>query len=203
MTRLFARSLILMTASLLCGASAPASQPGQPEYDAKGRMMFPADYRTWVFLSSGLNMSYKADPAMAGSDMFGNTFVPAAAYEAFRRTGVWPDKTVIVLEDRGGTGQGSINRRGLFQTTEYMGAEAHVKDEARFKGGWGFFGFDATGAPAQEIPHTAACYACHEQHAATDTTFVQFYPTLLPIATKLGTLSKAYLAESAALSSRR
>jgi aspartate oxidase len=31
-----------------------------------------------------------------------------------------------------------------------------------------------------------------------DTTFVQFYPTLLPVATKKGTLSAAYLQEEAA-----
>jgi hypothetical protein len=195
----FARTLAAVAAaSLLCGAATPAPQPGQPQYDADGRMIFPADYREWVFLSSGLNMSYTAAPAMAGADMFGNTFVPVAAYRAFLATGVWPDKTVIILENRGGTAQGSINKHGLFQTTDYMGAEAHVKDTARFKGGWGFFGFDTDGHAAREIPHQAACYACHEQHAAVDTTFVQFYPTLLPVAKARGTLSKAYLAETAA-----
>ena len=42
----------------------------------------------------------------------------------------------------------------------------------------------------------ASCYTCHEQQAAVDTTFVQFYPTLLPIAKSKGTLSAAYLKES-------
>ena len=192
------RSLALAAVLLGCIAAAPAPPPGQPQYDATGRMLFPADYREWVFLSSGLNMSYSPDPAMADHDMFGNTFVPAAAYAVFQKTGHWPDKTIILLENRGGTGQGSINKRGLFQTTETMGAEAHVKDEARFKGGWAFFAFDAAGAPAREIPHGASCYACHLQHAAVDTTFVQFYPTLLPTATRLRTLSTTYLAETAA-----
>jgi hypothetical protein len=191
-----------LAAALLCGAAAPAPTPGEPQYDGDGRMIFPADYRAWVFLSSGLNMSYSADPAMAGADMFGNTFVPAAAWRAFMKTGLWPDKTVIILENRGGTSQGSINRRGQFQTTAYMGAEAHVKDVGRFKGGWGFFAFDPDGRPAREIPHTAACYSCHEQHAAVDTTFVQFYPTLLPTARSRGTLSKSYLAEMAGPPSR-
>ncbi len=195
----FARRLSALAAAvLLCGAAAPVPDAGQPRYDAEGRMIFPADYREWVFLSSGLNMSYSAAPAMAGADMFGNTFVPAGAYRTFLATGAWPDKTVIILENRGGTSQGSINKHGQFQTTEYMGAEAHVKDLARFKGGWGFFSFDEDGKPAREIPHQQACYSCHEQHAAADTTFVQFYPTLLPIATARGTLSKAYLAETGA-----
>jgi hypothetical protein len=48
------------------------------------------------------------------------------------------------------------------------------------------------------FPTTAECYKCHASHAAVDTTFVQFYPTLLPIAKSKGTLSAAYQQESAA-----
>jgi hypothetical protein len=183
--------------ALLAGAAGRAQpvavETGQPHYDAGGRLLFPADYREWVFLSSGLNMSYNPDPAMAGMDMFGNTFAPRAAYEAFKKTGVWPDKTVLLLENRGGATKGSINKKGQFQTAQVMGVEAHVKDTARFKGGWAFFGFDGE-KPAVQIPYAASCYACHQAHAAADTTFVQFYPTLLPIATKLGTLNPGYVA---------
>jgi hypothetical protein len=48
------------------------------------------------------------------------------------------------------------------------------------------------------IPTTANCYSCHSEHAAVDTTFVQFYPTLLPIAKAKGTLSPNYVKEEAA-----
>ena len=180
------------------GFAAPAdTDADQPHYDSAGRMIPPTDYRDWVFLSSGVDMSYSAVPAMAGGHVFDNVFAPRAAYLAFKRTGVWPDKTVLMLENRGGATKGSINKQGLFQTGEVMGMEAHVKDTARFKGGWGFFAFSG-GAPAQQIPYQASCYSCHQAHAAADTTFVQFYPTLLPIATNLGTLNPAYVAETAA-----
>jgi hypothetical protein len=76
-----------------------------------------------------------------------------------------------------------------------MGLEVHVKDEARFPGNWAFFGFDDDGKTGKMIPTTAACYSCHAEHAAVDTTFVQFYPTLLPIAKSKQTLSAAYLKE--------
>ena len=167
-----------------------------PQYDAAGKMILPADYREWVFLSSGMDMSYRDTPAMPGQHMFNNVFVPRAAYESFLQTGVWPDKPVLLLEGRGGAGNVSIAKRGVVQTGEMMGIEAHVKDTARFKGGWAFFAFDGD-KPAEMIPTTEACYSCHEQHAAVDTTFVQFYPTLLPVATKLGTLSAGYVAETA------
>jgi hypothetical protein len=75
-----------------------------------------------------------------------------------------------------------------------MGVEVHVKDEARFPDKWAFFGFDDS-KTAKMIPVSADCYSCHTAHAAVDTTFVQFYPTLLPIARSKGTLSTAYQKE--------
>ena len=56
----------------------------------------------------------------------------------------------------------------------------------------------ATASLRKQIPARAECYSCHEKHAAVDTTFVQFYPTLLEIAKKKGTLSPNYLKEEAA-----
>ncbi len=79
-----------------------------------------------------------------------------------------------------------------------MGLEVHVKDEARFPGKWAFFSFDSPSGNGTLIPQGAPCYSCHAAHAAVDTTFVQFYPTLLPVATKKGTLSAAYVQEEAA-----
>ena len=183
----------------LLSASTGLAQTGDadgPQYDAAGRLIPPTDYRDWVFLSSGVDMSYTERPGMIGMHMFDNVFAPRAAYAAFKQTGVWPDRTVLILENRGAASKGSINRQGQFQTGDVMGMEAHVKDTARFKGGWGFFGFGG-GKPAAQIPYEAACYACHQAHAAADTTFVQFYPTLLPVATRLGTLNPAYVKETA------
>ncbi|HXS72703.1 MAG TPA: cytochrome P460 family protein, partial [Rhodanobacteraceae bacterium] len=87
----------------------------------------------------------------------------------------------------------SINQRGHFQSGAAQGMEVHVKDTARFNGGWAFFSFDDGTAPADKIPESSSCYSCHAAHGAVDTTFVQFYPTLLPIAKQHATLSAAYL----------
>jgi hypothetical protein len=125
---------------------------------------------------------------MAGHSMFDNVFVNREAYADFLRTGTWPERTILVMEARGASEQGSINRHGKFQTTQLMGLEAHVRDTARFAGGWGFFAFRDTG-PAPLLPAQADCYACHRQHGAVATTFVQFYPTLLEVATRKGTLT--------------
>ena len=48
---------------------------------------------------------------------------------------------------------------------------------------------------AKPIARPSSCYACHEEHAAVDTTFVQFYPTLKAAAEKHGSFSASYLKE--------
>ncbi|HLJ89188.1 MAG TPA: cytochrome P460 family protein [Candidatus Angelobacter sp.] len=165
-----------------------------PEYTADAQLKMPENYREWVYVTSGFDMSYS--PAMRmGHHMFDNVFVNPEAYKAFMQTGTWPDKTMMVLEARRAEGKGSINEAGNFQGQDIMGIEIHVKDEARFPGKWAFFGFDDGGKTAKMIPTSTDCYSCHAQHAAVDTTFVQFYPTLLPVAKSKGTLSDSYKKE--------
>jgi len=193
----YTASFVLMAAFMILLSSAALGQnAAAPQYTSDGQLKFPEPYREWVYLTTGFDMSY--NPAMRmGHDMFDNVFVNPDAYKSFLNTGTWPDKTMLVLEVRGAQSKGSINQAGSYQGTELMGVEVHVKDEARFPGKWAFFPFGDSKI-SKMIPQTADCYSCHSSHAAVDTTFVQFYPTLLPIATSKGTLSQAYLKETAA-----
>lgn len=168
-----------------------------PVYTADGRLVFPTNYREWIYLTTGMDMDYNPDLSMADHSMFDNVFVNAEAYKAFVATGTWPDKTMLVLEGRMAANKGSINKKGHFQTGDVMVRSVHVKDEARFPGKWAFFG-DNDGKPSKQIAKEAPCYSCHEEHGAVDTTFVQFYPTLLEIAKKKGTLAQGYLKEEKA-----
>jgi hypothetical protein len=170
-----------------------AAPGATPEYTSDAQLKLPENYRQWIYLSSGFDMSYSPAAAMAGHHMFDNVFVNPESYKAFLKTGTWPDKTMLVLEGRKAEGKGSINQKGNYQG-DVMGVEVHVKDESRFPGKWAFFGFD-DGKTAKMTPTSATCYSCHAEHAAVDTTFVQFYPTLLPIAKSKNTLSAAYLKE--------
>jgi hypothetical protein len=165
-----------------------------PNYTANGELKMPEKYREWIFLTSGVDMSYN-QTAVTGHSLFDNVFVNPSSYRAFLKTGTWPDKTLLVLEVRGAEGASSINKRGRTQSQEVMGMEVHVKD-AKLEGGWGFYEFDGPGS-AKVVKRPASCYECHESHAAADTTFVQFYPTLLGLAKTKRTLSAAYLKEEA------
>jgi hypothetical protein len=166
-----------------------------PTYTASGDLIPPMNYRDWVYLTSGFDMSYTPN---SSPDMhkFDNVFVNREAYDGFMATGHWPDKTVMVLEERSATSKGSINQHGNYQAGDVMGIEVHVRDEKRFAGGWAFFDVQSP-TKATLFPQTADCYSCHKEHAAVDTTFVQFYPTLLPAAEKYKTLSPGYLKENA------
>jgi hypothetical protein len=179
---------------LLAGVCAAGMAFGQgaPAYTADGRLQRPLEYREWIYLSAGLDMSYNPIAARMDHSMFDNVFVQPSAYHAFLQTGHWPDKTVLALEVRGAGTHSALNKHGQFQSGEVMALEVHVRDAARYPGGWAFFAFDGDG-PEKAIPATASCYSCHLAHAAVDTTFVQFYPTLLPIAVQKGTLSGSYL----------
>jgi Cytochrome P460 len=165
------------------------------EYTIDAQLKFPEHYREWVYLTSGFDMSYNPAGMEMGHHMFDNVFVNPEAYRVFVATGTWPDKTMLVLEGRRAEGKGSINQKGNYQSGETMGVEVHVKDESRFPGKWAFFGFGEA-KTAKMIATTADCYSCHASHAAADTTFVQFYPTLLPIAKSKATLSPAYVKEA-------
>lgn len=193
---LFTILVLLGSAALLRSAPNPAAPSGQ-EYTSDGQLKLPENYRQWIYLTTGFDMSYTAGASAMDHHMFDNVFVNPEAYKAFTETGTWPDKTMLALEVRKAEGKGSINQKGNFQGGEVMGLEVHVRDEARFPGKWAFFGFDDNAKAAKMFPAGAACYTCHQDHGAVDTTFVQFYPTLLPIAKSKSTLSATYLKESA------
>jgi len=191
-TRLFL--LFACATPLLAAAGATAyevSGNAAARYTQDGKMTFPSGYREWVFLTSGIDMSYSKIAMGMGGSMFDNVFVPAEFYREFLRAGTWPEHTVIVKEARAAAQKGSINKHGKFQTSQMIGVEAHVKDSTRFSGGWAFFDFPGT-EPAAQIPEAADCYSCHRQHGAVDSTFVQFYPTLMSVAVQKHSLAPGF-----------
>jgi hypothetical protein len=189
----------LVLTLLLPVAVAPAADPmptsDAPSYTPTGELKLPANYREWVFLTSGLDMNYNDPSPVAGHSLFQNVFVNPSSYHAFLATGAWPDKTTFILELRAADAHVNIDKRGQSQVAGTPTVEIHVKDESHLPAKWGFYnmGKETTG---KLIARPATCYTCHEAHAAVDTTFVQFYPTLLPVATEKKTLSKAYLEDT-------
>jgi hypothetical protein len=175
-----------------------ASAPAGPRYTAGGELIRPSDFREWMFVTSGLGMTYnQPTTGAARTPNFTNVYVNPSSYRAFMKTGQWPDKTMFILEVRASTSEGSINKGGHFQSNLVV-VEASVKDEARFPGKWAYFDFGRDMKPqVAALPRTERCYACHTDNGAVDNTFVQFYPTLLEVATKMGTVKPVTSAPAA------
>jgi hypothetical protein len=184
--------LAVWLASGFTGLSDQPEVPDQPRYTAAGELVRPANYREWIYLTSGLGMTYgvvQEGASAPAAPRFDNVFVTPAAYRSFLRTGAWPDKTIFILEVRSSTTKGSINNGGHYQEG-VVGVEAHVKDTSRFPGQWAFFNLGPSAASGKQLPADSSCQTCHARHGAVDQTFVQFYPTLIPIAREKGTFSQ-------------
>ena len=179
----------LFAASLIClGLPAQQAKTEEPRYTDKGELLRPDNYREWIYLSSGLGMTYGTVEANANpaDQQFDNVFVTPAAYREFLKTGTWPDKAMFALEVRRSASKGSINNGGHYQ--EGLAAvEIHLKDASRFPIKWAFFGFGPADKTAKPFPAGSSCQTCHAKSGAVDQTFVQFYPTLIPVAKAKGT----------------
>jgi hypothetical protein len=170
---------ILVTFCLAAGVFA-----GSAQFNEKGELLRPESYREWVFLSSGLGMTYGPSAARPGQDpRFDNVFASPEAYRSFLANGVWPDGTILVLEVRNSRSKGSINQDGHYQS-DLLAIEAEVKTAGK----WSFYDFSNNASKGRLLPRTERCYSCHGQNGAVDNTFVQFYPTLLPVAKAKGTV---------------
>lgn len=186
-------SCTVAAGSLSIRAQQPAGDG--PRYRNGTNLVRPADYREWTFLGSRLGMTYEAEQQQQTSPRFTNVFVNPSSYRSFMQTGRWPDRTTFVLEIRGSGGDASINKAGRFQT-DFLALEAEVKD-ARFPDGWAFFDF-GTARSMKEVAEplagaqVAGCVECHTKHTAVERTFVQFYPTLMEVARRMGTVSAGF-----------
>ncbi len=177
------------------GFTIAAAAADKAEFTREGDLIRPENYREWIFLSSGLGMTYGPNAPAAGSPLrFDNVYVNPSAYRTFVRSGKWPDGTTLILEIRESESKGSINQHGHYQTS-LVAMEAHVKDSRRFSGdGWAFFDLTPKPGAAAAVKAIAAgnrCQQCHSASGAVDGTFVQFYPELIGVAKKFGTFKSA------------
>jgi hypothetical protein len=187
MKRILCTGLVLVACFALLGA-APDEKGFKPQYDGKGQLVRPADYREWMFLSAGFGMNYSPGPD--SHEMFTNVFVQRWAYGEFSQTGKWPEGSMFVIDERDAASRSSINQKGHYQT-DLMGLAVEVKDSAKNPDKWAYYAFGADAKAAEAMPKGNGCYSCHDAHAAVEHTFVQFYPTLKVMAKKFGTYNEA------------
>ena len=111
-----------------------------PAYASNGDMLPVANYREWIYLTSGIDMSYSTQP--------GRHDHVRQCLRQPRGLSQFCGHRNLARQDRDGA-RSARGRRArdrstsvvTFKALTVMGFEVHVKDVARFPGGWAFFDF--------------------------------------------------------------
>ncbi len=158
-----------------------------PEYTAKGDLKLPKNWHEWVYVGSPLTPN-ALNGGTANFPEFHNVYIEPGSYAIFKRTGAFPEKTIIFKElqltlpaQEADGSRAEPSGRGYFPGP-FNGADVTVKDTKRYPDtdGWGYYNFNhhepkaltAVLRPKQE------CAACHMASAKKDGVWTQFYPLL-------------------------
>jgi len=183
----FGRKAWSITAFLACLFAMALTGPveaaqGAARYNAKGELVMPKNYRQWVFVGAPVTPN-DMNNGKAAFPEFHHVYIDPASFAAYRKTGKFPNGTVIVKELAGVGAKSSASGSGYF-AGEFIGVAATVKDSKRFAkepGNWAYFSFmgdDGKALTSARAQATADCNACHQQNAAEDWVFTQHYPVL-------------------------
>jgi hypothetical protein len=175
----FASGILLYSALVSVGHAADFPKPS---YNTKGEMIRPdISYREWVYVGTPLTPN-DLNPPEAPFPEFHNVYIHPDDFDHYKRTGNFPDGTVLIKELVLVGSKAAVSGKGYFQG-DFAGLEATVKDADRFPddpGNWAYFSFGHSyplADSAAAFP-AAACNACHEASAADDFVFTQYYPVL-------------------------
>src|SRR5262249_10157622 len=190
-TALVMAALILASAAVFHNGpfAQEAKQPGGAQFTPDGKMKLPTGYREWVFLGSPLTPN-ALNGGKASFPEFHNVYVERRNFDAYQKTGDFPEGTVLVKElvllEKPTFPDGSQQApsgRGYFDGA-FNGMDVSVKDTKKFAktNGWGYFTFGHHAEPYETTAtesSVAECAGCHIANVAkTDMTYVQFYPVL-------------------------
>jgi hypothetical protein len=183
--------VVLLALALLWGAVAGVNllraqeAPGlknmvKPRYSEGKELMLPEDYRSWVFVGASIGLSYSESTrtdAAATPGAFHHIYIQPEAYAHFKRTGQFPEKTLLVMEVHKADQKVSINKGGFFEG-DRIALEVALKDHEKFDEGWAYFDFGNGKKKTSSAFPKASCFSCHKEHGADDNVFTQFYPVL-------------------------
>jgi Cytochrome P460 len=187
---------------LLVAKPVAAAQTEQSSvvFNADGTVQVPTGFRKWVFVGApltpeGLNDGkYNCDQpggcTRSNFPEYHHVYIEQKNVDAYLQTGEFPEGTVIVKEltrvlnpTFPDSSRKEPSGRGYFNGA-YNGIDMSIKDSKRFAktNGWGFFTFGHHPMPYDKTAaekSVTECAGCHIANvAATDMTWIQFYPLL-------------------------
>ncbi len=149
------------------------------KFDKEGQLIRPENSRKWVYVGCPVTPN-DMNGGKAVFPEFHSVYIDPHSYDAYQRTGKFPDGTVMVKELVSVGAKKAPSGNGYFMG-DFLGLAVAVKDSKRFPkepGHWGYFGLSETGKADAEAQPTEKCNTCHQQNAAEDWVYTQFYPVL-------------------------
>ena len=172
----------LATASMMTRSPEPgADNATVARFTAEGELVRPEGYREWVYVGTPLTPNDMNNGA-APFPEFHNVYINPEAWQHFTATGDFPEGTTLVKELVSVGSKQAVSGAGYFMG-EFIGLETAIKSKELFPeepGYWAYYSFGheyPLADTAKPFP-TQACNTCHENTAADDFVFTQYYPVL-------------------------
>ena len=148
-----------------------------------GELQRPTGYREWVYVGTPVTPN-EMNNGKAAFPEHHNVYIDPKSWEHWKKTGKFRDGTILVKELVSVGSKAAVSGQGYFQG-EFIGLEATIKSKADFPdepGNWAYFSFSGkdhkTLTPTATAFPSASCNACHQNAAADDFVFTQYYPVL-------------------------
>ena len=152
---------------------------------------FPDEYRSWEHVGTRLSVGGTniLDKSKIDGGMFLNIYADPVSFQVFKRSGKWPDGTVLVKEfsdilkgqgcDKTTLACNTPYGHGVFQQ-DFSGMGMMVKDKKLFDktpGNWGYYNFGhktRSEVTTGKLMEESRCSACHVTLASkTDYVFAE------------------------------
>ncbi|HEX4413594.1 MAG TPA: cytochrome P460 family protein [Lacipirellulaceae bacterium] len=166
---------------LAVNAAAPDKPTANVEFTSAGKLKKPSGYRQWVYVGTPLTPN-DLNGGEAPFPEFHAVYIDPESFAQYEKTGEFRDGTVMVKELIGVGAKEATSGKGYFMG-DFTGLEVSIKDSKRFKdepGNWAYFSFGHKYPLKAEVSKNSApsCNKCHQNSAATDYVFSQYYPVL-------------------------
>ena len=151
-------------------------------FNDQDELIQPQGYREWIYVGAPVTPN-ELNNGKAAFPEFHNVYIHPKHYKKWKKTGAFPDGTILMKELVSVGSKQAASGVGYFMG-EFIGLEATIKDSKRFKsepGHWAYFSFTREGKKPAEtgIAFPAnKCNFCHQAFAKDDWVFTQYYPVL-------------------------
>jgi len=148
-----------------------------------GELQRPTGYREWVYVGTPVTPNDMNDGKAAFPEHH-NVYIDPKSWSHWKKTGEFRDGTILIKELVSNGSKAAVSGQGYFQG-EFIGLEATIKSKKHSPnepGNWSYYSF--SGKDHKTITKTAmafpakSCNACHQNAAADDFVFTQYYPVL-------------------------